>query len=54
MKRRKLYEGEAKELVERVKSVASKLIRINRLANSDIKVTATNKEAKAALLKNTE
>ena len=52
--RRKVREGEAKELVEKIKKAAPGLIRVNRMGSGDIKVTASTKEAKAALLKNTE
>ena len=47
-----MYKDKAKKLVKRVKNVVSKLIRVNRLANNNIKVTVTNRETKTALLKN--
>ena len=38
MKRRKIYKKKTKELIERIKKIISKLIRINKIKSKNIKI----------------
>ena len=46
-----MYKKKVKKLVERIKKVVFRLIRVNRIRSKDIKIIVLTKKAKAAFLK---